>query len=217
MGIPIDSRSLSIHKAQKFLTKTHLRDTHSLTYETMSIIFRQLQCNTSKTFTYFLGCPKTKETVIIDPVDNQVDRDAQMLKELGLEPKYAINTHCHADHVTGTDKLKAHFPNIRSVISFSSGAMADLHLEQKDSVSFGEFKLDSIATPGHTSGCTTFISQDLKAVFSGDTLMIRKCGRTDFQEGCPEQLYESVYNHIFSLDDDFVIWPGHDYSNVDFL
>ena len=179
----------------------------------MSIIFRQLQCNTSKTFTYFLACSKTKETVIIDPVDKLAERDSTLLNELGFLPKYAINTHCHADHVTGTNELKKYFPELKSVISESSGAQADKLLKNREQLVFGEGKvLKCLNTPGHTNGCMSFVSEELKGVFTGDTLMIRKCGRTDFQEGSSEDLYDSVYREIFTLPDDFIVWPGHDYK-----
>ena len=139
-------------------------------------------------------------------------RDAQLIRELDLLPKYAVNTHCHADHVTGTYLLKNEFPNIKSVISKSSGALADKYLENEDILKFGAFELLSMATPGHTNGCVSFVSHEMKSVFTGDTLMIRKCGRTDFQEGNPEDLYNSVHEKIFVLADDYIVWPGHDYK-----
>ncbi|KAK2568353.1 Persulfide dioxygenase ETHE1-like protein [Acropora cervicornis] len=163
------------------------------------LIFRQLFDLESYTYTYLLGCPKTRAAVIIDPVDTQAERDAKLTKELDLNLIYAMNTHVHADHVTGTGILK-NLTNCKSVIAKISGAKADA--------------LEVRSTPGHTNGCVTFVDHASRLAFTGDALLIRACGRTDFQEGNPETLYDSVRNKILSLPEDYVLYPAHDYHGM---
>lgn len=117
----------------------------------------------------------------------------------------------HADHITGTGLLKKKV-GCKSVISKSSGAQADIKLEPGDCVEFGQFKLDAKPTPGHTNGCMTYVFMDQGMAFTGDTLLIRGCGRTDFQEGNAATLYESVHTQIFTLPENFKIYPAHDYK-----
>merc|ERR1712025_8578 len=165
-----------------------------------------------KTYTYILGCNVTRSAVIVDPVDVTVNRDVNLLKELDLNLKYAINTHCHADHITGTKLLKETFKNVKSMIAKHSGAKADVYLNHNDVINFGNQNLLTKSTPGHTNGCLSFINDTNRFVLTGDTLMIRKCGRTDFQQGSAGTLYDSVHNHLFTLDDDYLVYPGHDYA-----
>lgn len=182
---------------------------------TGKLIFRQLQEKESSTFTYILGCHATREAVIIDPVDLTAERDAKILKELNLNLKYAINTHCHADHITGTYRLKhEYFSEVKTMISKFAGAKADILLDHDQKIEFGQHELLCKNTAGHTNGCMSFINIENKLAFTGDTLMIRKCGRTDFQEGSPANLYDNVHTHLFSLEDDFVVYPGHDYAGI---
>ena len=177
-----------------------------------SLIFRQLFDTTgSSTYTYLIACTITKEALLIDPVLEQVERDTEILKELKLTLKYVINTHCHADHVTGTGLLKSNFPDAKSVISINSGAKADIHLNHLDKIHFGDRFLEARATPGHTNGCMCFLIDDLSFVITGDALMIRGCGRCDFQDGSTDHLYESVHSELFTLPDDTSVYPGHDY------
>jgi len=165
----------------------------------------------SWTFTYLLGCQKTGEAVLIDPVDKQVERDLKYVQELGLKLKYAINTHCHADHITGSGILKT-LVSCQSIISAKAGAKADILLNDGDMIKFGEQVLEARSTPGHTDGCMTFVDVFNRRAFTGDTLLIRACGRTDFQQGNPRQLYDSVHQRIFTLPLDFLIYPAHDYK-----
>jgi len=181
-------------------------------HRSSGILFRQLQDNTSKTFTYILGCKTTNEAIIIDPVDTCVDRDSQLINRLNLKLVYALNTHCHADHITGTKLLKEKFPGCKSVISKASGARADWHLVHDDKIKFGDSEIIAKATPGHTSGCMSYIAHSLASVFTGDAVFVQKCGRTDFQEGNSRTLYQSVHREIFSLPTDYAIYPGHDYA-----
>lgn len=173
-------------------------------------LFRQLFDKESSTYTYLLGCLDKKQALLVDPVDTMVERDLKLLKELDLQLLYAVNTHCHADHLTATGILKG-LTDCRSVISESSGAKADIHLKCGDEVEYGNHKIQVVGTPGHTSGCMTFVSHSERFALTGDTLLIRGCGRTDFQEGDAGMLYEAVHSKIFSLPEDYLLYPAHDY------
>jgi sulfur dioxygenase len=174
--------------------------------------FRQLFDTASSTYTYLLADITTKEAVIIDPVLEHAKRDAQLVNDLGFTLKYALNTHMHADHVTGTGYLKQLLPGTKSVISSSSGARADKFLHPDEKVDFGRHVLQAVSTPGHTNGCMTFIVHEQGIAFTGDALLIRGCGRTDFQEGDARTLYKSVHGKILSLPDNFRLFPAHDYK-----
>ncbi|XP_068629933.1 persulfide dioxygenase ETHE1, mitochondrial [Battus philenor] len=174
--------------------------------------FRQLFDTVSSTYTYLLGDIHTREAVLIDPVLEHAERDATLINELGFKLVYAMNTHMHADHVTGTGKLKSLLPGTKSVIGKASGAQADIHLVDGDHVKFGEYKILAAATPGHTNGCLTYIFDQQCMAFTGDTLLIRGCGRTDFQEGSSERLYKSVHSRIFTLPEHYTLYPAHDYK-----
>lgn len=174
-------------------------------------IFRQLFDAESWTYTYLLGCQKTGEAVLIDPVDTKVERDLKFIQELGLQLKFALNTHCHADHITGSGILKS-LVACKSMISLHAGAKADVLLCDGDMIKFGEQILEARSTPGHTNGCMTFIDAFNRRAFTGDALLIRACGRTDFQQGDPSMLYDSVQGRILSLPKDFLLYPAHDYK-----
>jgi sulfur dioxygenase len=175
------------------------------------LIFRQFFELESSTYTYLLADSKTREAILIDPVDVSVDRDVQFITQLGLTLKYAINTHVHADHITGTGKLKQR-TGCQSVINEVSGAAADIKINEGDRIFFGEHFIDVLATPGHTSGCLSYLTDDRSMVFTGDTLLIRGCGRTDFQGGSSETLYNMIHSKIFTLPEDTLIYPAHDYK-----
>ncbi|KAL2763144.1 persulfide dioxygenase ETHE1, mitochondrial isoform 1 [Daubentonia madagascariensis] len=147
------------------------------------VLLRQMFEPKSCTYTYLLGDRESREAILIDPVLETAPRDAQLVKELGLRLLYAVNTHCHADHITGSGLLRSLLPGCQSVISRLSGAQADLHIEDGDSIRFGRFALETRASPGHTPGCVTFVLNDHSMAFTGDALLIRGCGRTDFQQG----------------------------------
>lgn len=141
-------------------------------------------------------------------------RDAILIKELGFKLKFALNTHCHADHITGTGYLKQLLPGTLSVIGKHAGANADRWLADGETVEFGRHELIAVSTPGHTNGCMTFIVKEQGIAFTGDTVLIRGCGRTDFQEGSAKTLFNSVQAKIFSLPDNFRLFPAHDYKYV---
>lgn len=183
-------------------------------------LFRQLFEKDSSTFTYLLAdaLHPEKPALLIDPVDKTVDRDLSLVKELGLKLIYALNTHVHADHVTGTGLIKSKVPGVKSIISKESNASADVFIEPGEKIYFGDLFLEVRATPGHTSGCVTYVTGDgsnqpyPRMAFTGDALLIRGCGRTDFQGGSSYQLYESVHSQIFSLPKDTLVYPAHDYK-----
>lgn len=174
-------------------------------------VFRQLFDAESWTFTYLLGCAIKKEAILVDPVDTQVERDLKLLKELDLTLKYAVNTHCHADHVTGSGILKT-MTACKSMIGKNAGAAADILLDDGDKITYGDSSIEAISTPGHTNGCFSYVHHQERFALTGDALLIRACGRTDFQEGNPRTLYQSVHSKLLSLPDDFLLFPAHDYK-----
>mmetsp|Transcript_23918 Transcript_23918/g.61611 ORF Transcript_23918/g.61611 Transcript_23918/m.61611 type:complete len:394 (+) Transcript_23918:78-1259(+) len=182
------------------------------------LIFRQLFEKESSTYTYLLADSVTKEAILIDPVDLTADRDlAEVAKYVapdgtqGLKLVAALNTHCHADHITGTAILKQK-AKVQSVIAKAAGAKADRYVVGGDKVRFGSRWVEVIATPGHTNGCVSFVLDDRSMVFTGDALLIKACGRTDFQQGSPETLWKSVRGGIFTLPPECVVYPAHDYQ-----
>ncbi|CAE7483770.1 SQOR [Symbiodinium pilosum] len=169
----------------------------------------------SSTFSYLIGCSDSQEAVLIDPVLGMESRDLSLAEELGFKVKYVVNTHCHADHITSGGAIKKQLPEVKTMISEASGAAADVKLKDGDTIEFGKYALQAVATPGHTDGCMCFVLRGPdapKAVFTGDTLLIRGCGRTDFQQGDASRLYDVVHQKIFTLPEDTKIYPGHDYK-----
>jgi sulfur dioxygenase len=173
---------------------------------------KQLFDEDSSTYTYLLWDPDTKDAIVVDPVDIQVDRDIATAKDLGLNLVYGVNTHAHADHITGTWLLKEKVDGLQSVISEASKAKADIRINHGDRVVFGSRYIEARATPGHTEGCLSYVADDQSFVLTGDALLIMGCGRTDFQGGSAEKLYDSVHTQIFSLPDHTIVYPAHDYQ-----
>jgi glyoxylase-like metal-dependent hydrolase (beta-lactamase superfamily II) len=175
-----------------------------------NMIFRQLFDPETSTYTYVLADPETMEGVIIDPVIEKVDRDLQVIKELGLKLLYTIETHVHADHVTSSGYIREK-TGAKSVIGSASGVdCADIYLGDDETLKFGRYTIRALSTPGHTNGCTSYHVNG--KVFSGDTLFVRGTGRTDFQQGSSEKLFKSVTEKLFSLPPSTLIYPGHDYK-----
>jgi sulfur dioxygenase len=170
----------------------------------------------SSTLTYILGDAESGEAVIIDPVLEQAERDMKKLEEMGLTGPYLVlNTHCHADHVTSGSVLRSKLGNLKTAISAASTADADIKLEANQVVTWGKDKkrsLKVLPTPGHTNGCCSFYDADIGCVFTGDALLIGGCGRTDFQEGSAATLYDSVHSQLFTLPEDTLVFPAHDYK-----
>ncbi|KAK6168516.1 hypothetical protein SNE40_021031 [Patella caerulea] len=175
-------------------------------------IFKQLLDYKSYTYTYLLGDCLSREAVLIDPVIEMADRDIQVIKDLGLNLKYAVNTHVHADHITGSGVLKKRLKDCKSMIASVSQAKADIKLNEGDLIKFGGHELEVRSTPGHTDGCLSYVWHDKMVVFTGDAVLIRGCGRTDFQQGDAGRLYDSVHKKIFVLPKDYIIYPAHDYT-----
>ena len=165
----------------------------------------------SSTFTYILADQQAGEAVLIDAVDRQWERDLQQLQRLNLRLTWIIETHAHADHITSAGKLRA-MTGARAACPSGCGiAPADMQLFDGDVVRFGSAQeIRVIHTPGHTAGSMCFIWNG--NVFTGDTLLIDGCGRTDFQSGSAEALYDSVTTRLFTLPDSTFVWPGHDYK-----
>ena len=178
------------------------------------LLFRQLFDPQSSTYTYLLGDRASAAAVLIDPVFEQVRRDAALLAELGLALVATLETHIHADHVTGASLLKRRTGSRIMLAAASRAEGADRYLVQDDVVAFGGRRLLVRATPGHTSGCLTYVLDDHAMAFTGDCLLIRGSGRTDFQEGDPAAMYRSVHEQIFTLPDDCLLYPEHDYRGL---
>ncbi|MSP96722.1 MAG: MBL fold metallo-hydrolase [Betaproteobacteria bacterium] len=174
------------------------------------MFFRQSFDSTSSTYTYILADPATKAAVIIDPVAELADRDLAILREQDFSLQWILDTHVHADHVTGANSLKA-VTGAKTAVGLACGAIGyDRSLVDDDEIRFGGLQLRTIATPGHTPGSMSFYCKD--RVFTGDTLLIGSCGRSDFQNGDPEALYYSITERLFTLDDDTLVYPAHDYK-----
>ncbi|KAL9357767.1 hypothetical protein Peur_051020 [Populus x canadensis] len=226
LRLPLSNLSLFCSQSQKPRLDNNYRTmmnyakaASSQAFKNKKLLFRQLFEKDSSTYTYLLAdvAHPDKPALLIDPVDKTVDRDLSLVKELGLKLIYAINTHVHADHVTGTGLIKTKVPSVKSIISKASKSKADLLIEAGDKIHFGDLFLEVRATPGHTLGCVTYVTGDgsdqpqPRMAFTGDALLIRGCGRTDFQGGSAHQLYQSVHSQIFSLPKETLIYPAHDY------
>jgi glyoxylase-like metal-dependent hydrolase (beta-lactamase superfamily II)/rhodanese-related sulfurtransferase len=176
------------------------------------MLFRQLFDQASSTYTYLLADEPTREAIFIDSVFEQHARDASLLHELGLKLLCTLDTHCHADHVTGAWLMKAALGSQIGMSPVYGATNVDLPLGHGDVVRFGAHALEVRATPGHTDGCLSFVTADRAMVFTGDALMVRSAGRTDFQQGDSSRLFRSIREQLFSLPDACVVYPGHDYE-----
>ena len=164
----------------------------------------------SSTYTYVLFDHATREALIIDPVEEQIERDLATLREYGLKLVWTVETHAHADHITSAGKL-AELAGARTAAPAGCGiGTAGIQLAHGDVLRFGAETLLALHTPGHTAGSMSFVWRE--HVFTGDTLLINGCGRTDFQSGSAVELYRSLTQVLFALPDDTTVWPGHDYQ-----
>jgi sulfur dioxygenase len=170
----------------------------------------QLFDNESSTFTYILVAPGERSAVLIDPVQRHWERDLLHLKRLDLQLAYILETHAHADHVTSAGKLRE-LTGAKAAVPGGCGiAPAEMQLADGDIISFGkQEQIVALHTPGHTAGSMSYLWRG--NVFTGDTLLIDGCGRTDFQSGSAQALYDSAMNKLFVLPDTTLVWPGHDY------
>jgi len=178
------------------------------------MIFRQLFDAQSATYTYLLADATAREAVLIDPVFEHARRDAALVEELGLKLRFTLETHVHADHVTGASLLKRRLGSSIALSKACGAEGADRYLVDGDTLEFGRHVLEAWATPGHTGGCMSYVLADHSMAFTGDALLIRGCGRTDFQQGDARQLFHSVRERLFLLPDDCLLYPGHDYRGL---
>jgi sulfur dioxygenase len=176
------------------------------------MIFRQLFDQTSSTYSYLLADEASREAVLIDPVFEQHSRDLALIRELELNLRYVIDTHCHADHITGAWLMKRALGAETCLSRVYDAANVDNPLAAGAVLRFGTHALTARATPGHTAGCLCFVSDDQRMVFTGDTLLVRGAGRTDFQQGNPHLLFRSIREQLFTLPDDYLVYPAHDYE-----
>jgi sulfur dioxygenase len=174
----------------------------------------QLFDDASSTYTYVAYDPDTLDAVIIDPVLERVVRDVAALEERGLTLRWAIETHAHADHITGTGALAQRLGAGTAAPVHCGIAAAQLQVRHGQELVFGRHALLALHTPGHTEGSTCYVwrTRGAQCVFTGDTLLIGGCGRTDFQSGSAHALYDSITQQLFTLPDDTVVLPGHDYQ-----
>ena len=173
------------------------------------MIFRQLFEPDSSTYTYLLGCAETGAAVLIDPVLETAERDLDAVRDLGLTLAWTVETHVHADHVTAAARLRS---LSGCKVAFPAGeeiAGADTYLSELEGLEIGAIALKPLYTPGHTDHHHCYLAGG--RVFTGDALLIDGCGRTDFQGGCAATLYRSVHDKIFTLPDETLVYPAHDY------
>jgi sulfur dioxygenase len=175
-----------------------------------TMIFRQLFDNVSSTYTYLLASRHGGEALIIDPVLERVDRYIQLLKELDVRLVKAIDTHLHADHITGLDALRERTHCITVMGEQSKAEIVSIRVGDGDRVDIEGVSLEVAYTPGHTDDSYSFIMPD--RAFTGDTLLIRGTGRTDFQNGDPRAQYDSIFGRLLKLPDETLVYPAHDYK-----
>ncbi len=175
-----------------------------------NLLVRQLMDRDTWTYTYLLVDPNTQQGLLIDPVREQLDRDTSLLRELGVELLYVLETHVHADHVTSAGMIRQQ-TGARIVYGEAAQVKAiDLAVKDGDKIRFGDYPIRVLATPGHTNGCVSYYVDGM--LFTGDALLIHGCGRTDFQQGDAATLFRSVTEKLFTLPDETMVYPAHDYN-----
>lgn len=175
------------------------------------MFFRQLFDHDSSTYTYLIADADTGQAALIDPVREQADRDLGLIEELGFTLTYTLETHVHADHIAASGTLRNRVGSESVMGAHAGAACADHMLAHGDRFQLGSIELEARHTPGHTSGCVSYVIPEEQMVFTGDALLVRGCGRTDFQEGDASTLFDSVHEQLYSLPDHFAVYPGHDY------
>ncbi len=174
------------------------------------MLFRQLFDRESSTYTYLISDSTTREATLVDPVLDQLERDLQLLKELNLTLKFCLETHIHADHITGTGKLRELTSCLGIVPVNAQANCADRFIEDNEVITLENIEIKAIETLGHTDSHMAYLINGDR-VLTGDAMFIRGCGRTDFQGGNAGMLYDSVTKKLFTLSDDTLVYPGHDY------
>jgi sulfur dioxygenase len=178
------------------------------------MLFRQLFEPQSSAYTYLIGCERSGDAALIDPVLETVERDLRLLDSLGLALRLTIETHIHADHVTGASQLRQRTGCRCAAPEKSRAEHVDVAVREGQPITIGSIDLQPLYTPGHTDDHHSYFLESSNAarVFTGDALLIDGCGRTDFQNGSAAMLYRSVHDKIFSLPPDTLVYPGHDYQ-----
>jgi glyoxylase-like metal-dependent hydrolase (beta-lactamase superfamily II) len=175
------------------------------------MLFRQLFDEATWTYTYLIADPTTKEAILVDPVAEQTERDLRILKELGLTLRYCLETHIHADHITGTGKLRDATGCLGGVPAGAQAVCADRFIQDGEVLQVGSIRIEAIATPGHTDSHMAYLVNGTH-LLTGDSLFIRGCGRTDFQSGNAGAMYDAITQRLFTLPDETLVYPGHDYK-----
>ena len=175
------------------------------------MIFRQLFEPLSSTYTYLLGCEESGQAILIDPVISSMERDLAEVHRFGLKLAYTVDTHIHADHITAALHLRQAVGSKIAAPAYDRLACADVGIEEGTPFQVGGISLQPLHTPGHTDGHFAYLFGD--RVFTGDALLIESCGRTDFQNGDADALYKSVKEKLFTLPDDYLVYPAHDYKD----
>jgi len=176
------------------------------------MIFRQLFDHESSTYTYLLADRKGGEALLIDPVLEQTDKYVRLVEELGLRLVMAVDTHIHADHVTALGALRDHTGCATAMGEQTKADCVSLRLRDGERVRIDDLALEVLYTPGHTDDSYSLLLPD--RVFTGDTLLIRGTGRTDFQNGDPAAQYDSLFGRLLRLPDDTFVYPAHDYNGM---
>ena len=175
------------------------------------MIFKQLFDNKSSTFTYIISSGKGRESLIIDPVIEKTDEYIKVLKDLNLKLVKVIDTHIHADHISGLNELSKRTKCSKIMGENSATEVLDIHVKDNEKIKIENIELVSMYTPGHTNCSYSFLMND--RVFTGDTLLINGTGRTDFQNGNSHDAYDSLFNKLLKLPDKTLVYPAHDYNN----
>ena len=170
---------------------------------------RQLFDAETSTYTYLVWDERTRDAALIDSVDKQVNRDLQLVDELELNLKYTLETHIHADHITASGIIRERLDSKAVVHKNSKSECADILVSEGEAIKLGDQEIHVLETPGHTDTCVSYLIDG--AVFTGDTLLIHGCGRTDFQSGDAAMLYDSIHSKLFTLPENTLVYPGHDY------
>ena len=174
------------------------------------MIFKQVFDTKSSTYTYIIASAKGREAVIIDPVIENVESYINILNELNLKLVKVIDTHIHADHVTGATKLKLQTNCITIMGEHTPADTVEIKVKDDEIIKIDQLEIRAMYTPGHTSDSYSFLMNN--QLFSGDTLLINGTGRTDFQNGSSKDAYNSIFNRLLKLPEDTLLYPGHDYN-----
>ena len=178
------------------------------------MIFKQIYEDSSSTYTYLLGCEETGQCALIDSVVDNTEHMIELISNLGLELAYTIDTHIHADHLTAASKLRALTDSKIIYPDVCQLPCMDVAATEGEVIKIGHIDLHPLFTPGHTDHHYAYLinSAGRQMVFTGDALLIEACGRTDFQSGDAATLYKSIHDKLFSLPDETLVYPGHDYA-----